>query len=105
ISPPQIIVAVMPVQPVNDRFLDAINDEGAVNAALLDDVGTVLASIDPQLAGKNAIDEMSPNARALIAPYVTGDRDGAVVIPFSYQIDSLSYEPRILAFHAIVGLP
>ncbi len=105
INTPQIIVAVVPVQPVNDRFLDAINDQGDVNAALLDDVGTVLVSIDPQLAGKNAVDEMSPNARALIRPYVTGDKDGAVVIPFSYQIDSLSYEPRILAFHAIVGLP
>ena len=102
---PQIIVAVVPVQPVNDRFLDAINDEGVVNAALLDDAGTVLASIDPQLAGKNAIDEMSPNARALIAPFATGTKDGSVVIPFTYQVGSISFEPRILAFHSIISLP
>ena len=105
LNTPQIIVAVVPVQPVNDRFLDAINDEGVVNAALLDDAGTVLASIDPQLAGKNAVDEMSQNARALISPFVTGNKDGAVVIPFTYQIGSISFEPRILAFHSIVGLP
>ncbi len=99
------VVAIVPIQTVKEEFFDPLNAQGVVNAALLDEFGTALVSIDPRLNGTNILAGMEPPLREQVDPYVTGKESGPLVIDRAYRIGAEEFPPRIMAFEQIEGLP
>ncbi len=99
------VVAVVPIDVVKEKFFDSLNDQHVVNAALLDESGTVLVSIDPALVGKNVLQELEPSVRAVMADYITGGKSGVKVAESAYRMGNEMMPPRIIAFEQMEGLP
>jgi serine phosphatase RsbU (regulator of sigma subunit) len=99
------VVAIVPIDSVKERFFDPLNGKGVVGAALLDDSGTVLVSIDPKLAGTKLLEQLEPWVRAKMEPFVIGGDGGSLVIEGVSKIAGREMPPRIMAFEPIRGVP
>jgi serine phosphatase RsbU (regulator of sigma subunit) len=99
------IVAIVPVSTVKERFFDSLNQQGVVNAALLDDSGTVLVSINPKLIGVNVLSQLSASTRKKMRPLITGMVGGVEVIQDPYEFAGETQPGRIMAFEPIKQLP
>ncbi|MGN6367788.1 MAG: PP2C family protein-serine/threonine phosphatase [Phycisphaerae bacterium] len=102
---PRTVVAVVPISEVRERFFDSLNQKGVVNAALLDDAGTVLVSINPKFIGMNVLANISAGARESMQGLITGSEEGTRVVDQPYSIGGETMAGRILAFRDIKDLP
>jgi serine phosphatase RsbU (regulator of sigma subunit) len=106
VSAARTVVAVVPIDTVKERFFDPLNDMGVVNAALIDDSGAVLVSIDPKLSGANLLNLVDTDVRQKITPYLTGAAKGEpLVLGQPYKVGDVMQGPRILAFEPMQGMP
>jgi sigma-B regulation protein RsbU (phosphoserine phosphatase) len=99
------VVAIVPVNLVKERFFDSLNQQGVVNAALLDDSGTVLVSINPKMVGMNVLSKLSAGTREKMRPLITGEKSGTGVIDVPYEFGGETMPGRIMAFEPINQLP
>jgi hypothetical protein len=97
------VVAVVPIDTVKERFFDPLNDMGVVNAALIDDTGAVLVSIDPKLSGANLLNLVEPEVRERISPYLAGSKSDPLVLREPFKVGDVTQDARILAFEPMQG--
>jgi serine phosphatase RsbU (regulator of sigma subunit) len=102
---PRTVVAIVPVNLVKERFFDSLNQQGVVNAALLDDSGTVLVSINPKFVGMNVLSQLGDAVREKMRPLITGEVSGVEVVDQAYQFGGDTMAGRIMAFEPIKQLP
>ncbi len=92
-----LIVAVVPIQVIEQRFLDAVNREATMSASLLDAAGHTMATSDQALVGGNVYRDLhDPPALRLLEAYMAHPRMTTAQLEEPLEVGQTVLPPRMV---------
>jgi serine phosphatase RsbU (regulator of sigma subunit) len=93
----RLLVAVVPVRPLEQRFLDPVNREERMSATLLDESLSAMATSDQAVLGPNVAHVNHPILRELTDEYIAAGRRRTVVIEEPVEVQQTMVPPRMIS--------
>ncbi len=96
------LVAVVPVDLIEERFLDAINTRPTLSATLLDSEGRTMSTADSTLVGGNVFQQIQDRSiTSLLESYMADPTLRTQVFEEALDLGELTLPPRMVTAHPI----
>jgi serine phosphatase RsbU (regulator of sigma subunit) len=96
-----VVVATVPVEKINDRFLSRLNNDRYTGAFLVDESMTTMAASRPGLVGANLSSVGDAQVRALIDDYHREGMTGTKRLAQPFKLGDHDFEPAMVTSQPI----
>lgn len=101
----RVLVAAVPVQKIDEQFLDALNSDAATGAWLVDESTTAMAASREEMVGMNLARDGGPNVQAFLRAFGDVGFKGTRIETEPFLIAGERYEPALVTAAPIEILP
>ena len=87
LGPRMLVVATVPVEKINEKFLDRLNQGGGdTGAFLVDESMTAMAASRPKLVGSNLQDAADDGFKAVLAQFKANEYQGTLLLRERFRV-------------------
>lgn len=97
----RLLVAVVPIRIIEQKFLKDMNDDPHTGAWLIDERLTAMAASRPSLVGANMAEISDPSVRKLAVDFILNGRSGTRLIDRDFKIGSTSFQSSLVSAEPI----
>jgi hypothetical protein len=97
----RVLVAVVPANEIQDRFLPVANERHVTSATLIDENLAVVASTTPALVGMNLKNIDDPNIRTILADFGGNPRKNTVAFDQPITVGGMEVLPRLVTVEPV----
>lgn len=92
-----VLVAAVPVDKINDKYLSRLNSDPSTGAFLVDETGTAMAASRPALVGENVSAIGDANVKRLLAEFRSeGYRSSTKPLSTRFKLGNEAFAPALL---------
>ena len=95
------MIAVVPIQAIEDKFLVSLNDDSETVACLIDEQMTAMAASRPRMSGLGISEVSNADVRDRFIDDILHGRRGTELIPGSFNIASTAFAPSMVSAEPI----
>lgn len=92
-----LLIAVVPIERVESRYLMQVNKDQSVRATLVDETGKVIAAASQMTVGQDLLEDgADPKVKALLQAPLGRDQKRTVLVEGSTQVNGQAVGPRMV---------